>query len=46
LDQLQLNPCISASFTKQSLVSNLINLVLNWLFNFYFFFKITHEKIN
>jgi len=34
LDQLQLNPWISASFTKQSLVSNLMNSVLKKLFNF------------
>ena len=33
-DQFQLNPCISASLTKQSFFSNLINSVLNWLFKF------------
>jgi hypothetical protein len=44
LDQLQLNPCISASFTKQSLVSNLINLVLNWLFKFLILSKLPLEK--
>jgi hypothetical protein len=34
LDQLQLNSWISASFTKQSLVSNLIKSIINWFFNF------------
>jgi hypothetical protein len=33
LDQLQLNPWISTPVTKQFLVPNFINSVLNWLFN-------------
>jgi hypothetical protein len=34
LDKMQLDSWILASFTKKSLVSELFNSVLNWLFNF------------